>query len=417
MVEHFMIFKIMKNFGLCIFAILVTSLSALGQEDYRRSSLYSILVRHPEKYYDREIDTAFASIPIPHKFNDHSLKIKAINCVSNRSDQSDIENVKSTIDAFITKNQLGKRLVAKWFNRKQGRNGDGTFDMNLVIERGLYDADYFDLLIANQSIRGHSVLADAGEDLIGNTFVLFNDIRYLDKEEAAFWASMGVVLVGAIASELTGGLASLAISAATNASVRINNEIAGFRVSITSYLYQLSWNEEVANSFYSDYYTQIPDEEKKILFDRNRDLFKLEYVGSHSIVTSQTTLGGVQTPSDMIRKVCERAIDENIAKLQKEYEVFRVKTPLFSIEPLTAKIGLKEDITPDSRFEVLEIVEKDGRTEYKRVGVIKPIKGRIWDNRFMAEFEDENKGTDLTATEFEVVNGSGFYPGMLIREI
>ena len=77
----------------------------------------------------------------------------------------------------------------------------------------------------------------------------------------------------------------------------------------------------------------------------------------------------------------------------------------------------KEDITPDSRFEVLEIVEKDGRTEYKRVGVIKPIKGRIWDNRFMAEFEDENKGTDLTATEFEVVNGSGFYPGMLIREI
>ena len=199
----------------------MTSLSALGQEDYRRSSLYSILVRHPEKYYDREIDTAFASIPIPHKFNDHSLKIKAINCVSNRSDQSDIENVKSTIDAFITKNQLGKRLVAKWFNRKQGRTGDGTFDMNLVIERGLYDADYFDLLIANQSIRGHSVLADAGEDLIGNTFVLFNDIRYLDKEEAAFWASMGVILVGAIASELTGGLASLAISAATNASVRI----------------------------------------------------------------------------------------------------------------------------------------------------------------------------------------------------
>ena len=121
--------------------------------------------------------------------------------------------------------------------------------------------------------------------------------------------------------------------------------------------------------------------------------------------------------NDMIRKVCTRAIDKNVALLQRSYEEFRVKTPLFSTEPLAAKIGLKEDITPDSRFEVLEIVEKNGRTEYKRVGVIKPIKGRIWDNRFMAEFEDENKGTDLTVTEFEVVNGSGFYPGMLIREI
>ena len=120
----------------------------------------------------------------------------------------------------------------------------------------------------------------------------------------------------------------------------------------------------------------------------------------------------------MIRKVCTRAIDKNVALLQKKYEEFKVKTPLYTTEPVAAKIGLKEDITIDSRFEVLEMVEKeDGRTEYKRVGVIKPIKGRIWDNRFMAEFEDENKGADLNATEFEVVNGSGFYPGMLIREI
>ena len=47
--------------------------------------------------------------------------------------------------------------------------------------------------------------------------------------------------------------------------------------------------------------------------------------------------------------------------------------------------------------------------------MIKPVKGKIWDNRFMAEYEDDANG--LTETEFEVVSGSGFYPGMLIREI
>ena len=161
-----------------------------------------------------------------------------------------------------------------------------------------------------------------------------------------------------------------------------------------------------------------PNPERKAAFDAVDGLFKLTYLGCQKSVSEKAGLEGVHDKNDMIRKVCTRAIDKNVALLQKSYEEFRVKTPLFSTEPITAKIGLKEDITADSRFEVLEIVEKeDGRTEYKRVGIIKPIKGRIWDNRFMAEFEEENKETDLTATEFEIVNGSGFYPGMLIREI
>lgn len=386
--------------------------------DYRRSSLYSILVRHPEKTFDRDIDTVFASIPIPEKYNDHNIKIRAINSVSRRKDQVDSATVRETIETFIRKNDIAKRLVAKWFNRKQGKKGDGTFDMNLVIERGLYDADYFDAQLAAKSIRGQSLLSDAGEDLVGNTFVIFNDIRYIDKEDAAFYAGLGVVFVGALASTFTGGLASLAVSGLSNVTVHLTSEIKGFRVVITTYLYQLRWNDTIANTFYSTYYTSEPDSTKKMAFDREKDLFRLDYIGSHIVATQEMTLRGVNSKNDMIRKVCERAIDMNIAQLQKEYEVFRVKTPLFSVKPLTAKIGLKEDIDERSRFEVLEVIEDDnGRTCYKRVGVVKPVKGKIWDNRFMAEFEDENEGNTRTETEFEVVSGSGFYPGMLLREM
>jgi hypothetical protein len=120
----------------------------------------------------------------------------------------------------------------------------------------------------------------------------------------------------------------------------------------------------------------------------------------------------------MIRKVCQRAIDKNVAQLQKEYEEFRVKTPLFSTSPLSAKIGQKEGVTASSKFEVLEMVEDaEGKLHYRRVGVVKPVKGKIWDNRYLAEEEKENKGNKRTATEFKVVSGRGFCPGLLLRQI
>lgn len=413
----------MKQFLLFFSVFLITLQSAYPQEEklkYRRSSIYSILIRHPEKDFGNEIDTVFRSVPVPEKFNDHNLKIRAINAAVTQKNKNEEEQniIDFSITPFIEKNDIAKRLVSKWFNRKEGKKGDGTFDMNLVIERGLYDADYFAYQLANQSVRGQSLLADAGEDLIGNTFVIFNDIRYFDKEEEAKWATAGITIVGAIASQFTGGLVSVLVSAGTNVASGITNEIAGFRVSITSYLYQLDWKEESAAIFYKDYYMTQPDEAKKKAYNTAKDLFSLKYIGKYSAVSSQTTLRGVHNKNDMIRKVCERAIDKNIAQLQKEYEVFRVKTPLFSTEPLMAKIGLKEDIDEKSKFEVLEMVEgTDGKMNYKRVGVVRPIKGKIWDNRFMAEFEEENEGNTRTATEFEVISGSGFYSGMLLRQI
>jgi hypothetical protein len=126
---------------------------------------------------------------------------------------------------------------------------------------------------------------------------------------------------------------------------------------------------------------------------------------------------GVNKREEYFIKVCTRALDKSIAQLQKEHQEFRVKTPLLSTEPLTAQIGIKEGVTEDSKYEVLEVIEEDGFTKYKRVGVIKPIKNKIWDNRYLAEYEEENLGSELTATEFEKISGDDFYPGMLIREI
>jgi len=50
------------------------------------------------------------------------------------------------------------------------------------------------------------------------------------------------------------------------------------------------------------------------------------------------------------------------------------------------------------------------------VGVIRPVKDKIWDNRYMAA-EEKAENATLGFTTFEKVSGGSFYPGMLIREM
>ena len=122
-------------------------------------------------------------------------------------------------------------------------------------------------------------------------------------------------------------------------------------------------------------------------------------------------------PIVMVRKACQRAIDENVVDLQRNYEEFRTKSPLLTVEPLTAYVGMKEGVTKKSKFEVLEVVEmENGTHKYNRVGVIEPIDNLIWDNRYMA-VEEGAQGATLGFTTFRKVSGKDFAKGMLIREM
>ena len=182
----------------------------------------------------------------------------------------------------------------------------------------------------------------------------------------------------------------------------------------------MEWNDELANEFYvNQYASDVNDSIKSQNFENARKNYSLQYVGKVESKGSTTSFLGINEdqPVVMIRKACQRAIDENIVDLQTQYEEFRTNTPLVSVEPLTAYIGMKEGVSEDSRFEVLEQVEvSDGKYEYKRVGEIKPVKNMIWDNRYMAK-EESAPFSSLGKTTFVAVSGKDFVKGMLIREI
>ena len=394
----------MKKNPLVVFfcSIVIFSLEAQSSDDYRRNSLYSILIKHAEKEFCPEIIEVFNSIPIPDKFDNHNLKVRIVNAYVPRHLQDNKELQKQNIEIFLAKNDIGRRMVAKWFNRDKY---SGSFDMSLVAQRGCYNASVLDVQIADMHQRGRAMLADAGEELIGNTFIIVNDIRYLDKAEEAYMANVF-------------GRISKAV---------LSKHVADFEINITSYLYRLDWTDEIASTFYNNYWFDklSANFNKKSAFDNDRKTFTYKYFGSQTLISNgKTTMRGINTKADpvtikheLIKKVCTRAIDEAIVLLQKTYDEFKVKAPLISTEPIKAYIGRKEGVTEETKFEVLEKkLDEKGLTFYERIGIIQPIKGKIWDNRYLA-VEDGFDGAKFEATEFVKISGSDFYKGMLIREI
>ena len=141
-------------------------------------------------------------------------------------------------------------------------------------------------------------------------------------------------------------------------------------------------------------------------------------------------------------KAVTRAVDKAIVQLQRSYDEFKVNVPIGSIsddgKTIEVPIGLKEGVTEKSRYDVL-MPSKDpdtGHVKYKKIAEIKPVKDKIWDNRFGAledaemrakaaaagkaiKDEDGEGGGNayLTSTSFSIVTRTGeIYPGCVVKE-
>lgn len=438
-------------------------------EEYRRSSLYTVLVKHSDANYGSTIDSVFMMMETPDKFNDHDLAVKSFESSSQKAkkvkaDRRGTEKDPNILDisTFIGENDVAKGMVAKWFDRDPET---GYFDVDLIKERGFYDASFKNIEQADATLRGRAMLADAGFDLIGKTFMIVNDITFIDHGENSAKASEGIKaglsLLGGLASIVTGDDSYQDLGNSTGELIGdIANEVAGYKVNIISYLYRLDWNEEMLDSFLSEYWIdeENPDPSRKDAFEAS-DMFTLSYVGytmtSAENVSSKTF--SARPLQEQFLKVCTRALDKAIVELQREYDEFKINVPIYAVNDdgtVSVKIGLKEGVTEKSAYEVLMKDMSSGVTKYVRVGMLKPVAGKIWDNRFGAQeeammLEEDRRSAEeaaaqgsasapaeaavaeaeavaemeagdpfLGSTTFEIVSGAGkIMPGLLIREV
>ncbi len=449
-----------KRFIFILSATMLLAINAGAQkkdsidENYRRSSLCVLLIDEANMPMRDTIKAAFLSSPIPDKYNDHNICQRIINIRDYRVTDADraalqeaskadlsasavsvavpkkkgafggimksmiglptITGSNSSMDKddyavvanmHITGNDIAKQLVTGWFIED-----DSLFSMKKVQERGLYAASALDIETARNSARGMAMLEDAGEELIGNTFVVVSRYRYMSKNELV----AEIDAVARTAAQLAGGgYASLGATAAT---IAIKASLgAGYYVKTTSYLFKLRWNPELAATFYSELW------DDREAYDSSK-LFSLQYIGNESAWAN--VKAGIFTSkpeSELIRIATVNASDAAIAKLARNNDVFKTKTPLIvDGDGIYAKIGLKEGLEAGDRFEVLERSEDEetGRTVYTKRGEVKVSKGQIWDNRYMADEElrlaGKEQGFDMTRFDGSV---KGLYSGMLLRQI
>ena len=269
-----------------VLVLTAVSVQAQSQDDdykYEHSSLCVMMIQHPDLAFDCEIQFVFRKLPMPERFNDHSLGVKVVKFAQQ---QDQLKNIES----FMRQVDFGKRCVARWFNRDKDK---GTFDVSLLRERGFYDASVLDINLAKRSARGMAVVEDAGEKLIDNTYLVMNDIYYIDKSNSWMVLRDGLNVATSMAGSIVG--IPDVINDVTNKDGQLSSamgwlyggvidKIKGFRVNVTSYLFRLKWDDETAARFYTDFYTdkQDYDKEKVQAWQNNKGLFKMEFVGKIS---------------------------------------------------------------------------------------------------------------------------------------
>lgn len=368
---------------------------------YRRSSLQVMMMESAAYPKKDTVEDAFKTAPFPDKYNNHTVSDRSFNPKdyggSLEHEEVSLKPVKGhkagkpedrkACSEYLKQNQVARKMVAKWFNR----GIDGSFNMDLIAERGYYNASEMEASIAAGSVRGVSSLADAGEELIKNTFVVISKLNFVKNEPIARVArDVALAAAADIENEFARGLAEVA----ANAGYEMTKD--GYTVVTTAYLYQLRWNDSIAAVFYQDYWVNEGGlNMDRILAFETSDIFSMEFVGAEK-ASSMVLISAGRSEAEIIREATIRNVDNVYVKLQKKFDVFKTKTPLISVDPCMAQIGLKEGVSKGDKFDVLEqtVDPKTGLTKYVKKGQITAIKNMIWDNRYSPGIEEAPKTVD-----------------------
>ena len=136
-----------------------------GEIKYRRSSLYSMMINHEGREFGDEIKDVFLKIPVPDKYNNHDLSVKVIYTSEKKLDKNHEE-----IDEFIRNNGIASRMVGRWFNRDYMT---GICDVELVKERGLYNASELDKALASKTQRGNALLECLEREVFDERYAVY----------------------------------------------------------------------------------------------------------------------------------------------------------------------------------------------------------------------------------------------------
>lgn len=327
--------------------------------EYNRNSISLLGVDFKENLSTR-IYNHFKKLEVPDKFYENPLQTEIIYPSVARDEVSDLLNQlnQAELNEWLDQNKIGQQILSKWFNRQS----DGSFNVDILKKRGLFNANDNEFIIASASKRGESSLMDMGLQLVNQSYLIVFDFynlmtmnQYYDKNE-------------------------------TETENRVLN---GFRGSLNSYLFKLDFNDSVAAVFFQDYWVSgnESDKESRIAAFENAKFPFVALTKQHNVVSStQYNPGQKLAPKtqksedELLDGMAKTSLESVITGIENRNEAFRVKAMVSDVKPISAKIGKKEGLKFDQRYFVYENRERrNGKLYSKRIGVVKSMK--VVDNR------------------------------------
>lgn len=311
------------------------------------------------------------SIKVAGKYDDNSFGDNILRLNSSYSGQGSSSNDKKSkttslveseaatpeyqaVLAAIASQKIPNKVIAKIL-----LNASGRVDYATIFKRGEYNATDNTMIAANASNEGLTgVQSDAVSNVLNNVYLLIQQ---------------------------TGTITT-----------KSSKDGSTYSVPFKSYLLQVDLSELFAtNQFYSTFSQKDADVASKI----NNYNFKIKLIsvseGIGSTSDKELELQGlkmVSTPKSQEQIYTDLAtatIDGGLTDHANNYEAFKVKTKVFSVGPITAKIGKKEGLRIDDRFEVFRngIDKSTGDKFARKLGYVRVAK--VADNEKVADGNSE----------------------------
>lgn len=379
--------------------------------EYSRSSLTLLLLEPGRSSSQQRFEKIMSEIQIPDKFNDNNLDQRSLEVSGFERDADEVffrqamnrgivpGSGLEIIYRRLKQEHLTNQVIAKWWSRKE----DGTFGVELLQERGAYDATDAEVIAARAGIRGMAGVMDAGEELINKSYILVFDF-YNTKNMEQYYSDVDNnrrEIARQLEREFT----------------PVERNMEGYRTDVMAHLFRIDYNDSVSAVFYKEMWIDPENDDiqtrnaKRNQF--NEFEFPLAYVTSvkttQQSAQSKKAVYGKKTDDQLFEKLVEDAIEEVLFQFSTRYEDFRVKTAVYDTRPIQAKIGRKEGVNVDQRYFVYEYqLSPHGEPIPVRKGVIR-ASNKITDNRQIATGE-------TPPSRFYQVAGRRIQPGMLIQQ-
>ena len=423
-------------------ALLTLACTSFGQVKYRRSNLTMVLIEDNSLGKEKDmVINAYNANPFPDKYNQHDIedknfstekmkltkedylkagfykdtlktpldlikaKKKPLNKVRFLNNELTIGVLEPTdeeltniyVNKYINEKKIAKQVVATWFNRsKDGK----SMDWKTLKQRAAYSAAEHEKDGETSNGVVDKLIKDV--DVVGNSFVVFNKMKFFENEPVA---RLIRDVAKAEAMKQLAGKPEIIVKnalAAIDKGYELTKE--GYTVQCNTYLYQLDWNENIAKKTKDYFFNDNLMDKRSQIWDTT-NLYKMKFVGK--TISGSIVVGGKKSIQEIIDLQVKRTMDNAMAKLQKEYVVFRPVSPIFSVNPLTAQIGMKEGVEPGQKYEILKSTDDEfGIPKWSSVGKVKVDKKvPVWDNRLGAEPVKDDKGNIVVTPKCTTFKG------------